>query len=148
MLDLSDEEDGFNTSRVERRPRGYELDGKHYFTVSNDFTLVWNDLFQNKLKNGIVGCPKPASVKNQSFYEPNGDIISNTLDKFLGKKKDKGNDKSASKKKKEAEYLFVPSSMRELGPRLIDTYPDIGIEDFKIMRFLGRGAFGTVDLVK
>lgn len=100
-------------------------------------------------ENGIVGCSKPAPSKNQSVYETSGDTnISNTLDKFLGNKKDKNKGKSNSKNNNEKEYLFVPSSMRELGPRLIEDFPDVGIDDFKIMRFLGRGAFGTVDLVK
>ena len=37
--------------------------------------------------------------------------------------------------------------MLEKGARLIEQYPEVSINDFKTVKFIGRGAFGNVDLV-
>ena len=38
--------------------------------------------------------------------------------------------------------------MLERGPRLIDQFSEVSMDDFKRVKFLGRGAFGNVDLVR
>lgn len=46
------------------------------------------------------------------------------------------------------DYMFQPRAMQDRPPRLLDRYPNLAPEDFKYIKFLGQGAFGTVDLVK
>lgn len=44
--------------------------------------------------------------------------------------------------------LFKPKKMLRNGRRFNEIYPDVTMSDFKLIKFLGKGAFGTVDLVK
>lgn len=44
--------------------------------------------------------------------------------------------------------LFMPNSIPKLPPRLVELKSDVSIDDFKFVKYLGRGAFGTVDLYK
>jgi hypothetical protein len=84
----------------------------------------------------------------KSVNETGGGYTSNDFNKISENKKKRKNDDSSNTKDSESEYLFYPSAMIGLGTRLIEDHSDVGIDDFKYVSFLGKGAFGTVDLVR
>lgn len=74
-------------------------------------------------------------------------VVSNLFGKQDEDTQDDTDHDKTKAEREDAAIIFEPSPMLERGPRLIDQYPDCTIDDFSRVQFIGRGAFGNVDLV-
>ena len=98
--------------------------------------------------NRLVGIKSISSNKNSTDIDSNNTCNQTQEMSMVSNLFERGDADSSPKQIADLCSGFEPRPMQERSKRLIEVYPKVSRSDFENVKYLSRGAFGVVDLVR
>ena len=98
--------------------------------------------------NHLVGIKSISSNKNSTDIDSSNTCNQTQEMSMVSNLFERGDADSSPKQIADLCSGFEPRPMQERSKRLIEVYPKVSRSDFENVKYLSRGAFGVVDLVR